>query len=187
MQYETNISRTYSAAGNWGLFFLRLVPFSLLFVFHGFQKLVAAYMHQFNGQDWPFITAVAKLGFSYPEYFAIGAAFAEGIFSILLILGFLTRFSAAVISFNFLVAIYAVVISGQKIELPALYLAPAISLLFLGAGGFSIDALIRRKWVERRERRTEDLERYEPVRATETPRPGLTDRPESGERPERRP
>ncbi len=185
MQYEINVPKTYSASASAGLFFLRLIPFVLLFVFHGWAKLVGAYMHQFGGQDWAFISSVQKLGFPYPEYFALGTALAEGVFSLLLVIGLLTRFSAAVIVFNFAVAIYSHVIGGKIFELPALYLAPAIALVFLGAGGFSLDAVINRRFAERRSRRVETRQEYVPasrrVQTTSVPEP--KDFPEKSERP----
>ena len=145
MEYEANVSRTHSASASLGLFLLRLIPFALLIIFHGWEKLMGAYSYLFEGQQWMFIGATEKLGFPYPEYFAVAAALAESLFCVLVIVGLLTRFSAAVIAFNFLVATYSHVITDFKIESAAMYLAPALALVFTGAGGFSLDALIRRR------------------------------------------
>ena len=145
MDYEGNVSKTYSRGSSFGLLLLRIIPFAMLIAFHGWGKLTGAYGYLVEGNDWKFIESVQKLGFPYPEYFAIAAASAETLFSILVIFGLLTRLSAAVIAFNFMVAVYDHMITDFKIESAALYLAPALALLFLGAGRYSLDALIRRR------------------------------------------
>ena len=157
----------------------------MLFIFHGWAKLVGAYSYFSSGQNWPFIQGVAKLGFPYPQYFATGTALAEGIFSILLVIGLLTRFSAAVVTFSFLVAVYSHVIGGRIIELPALYLASAIALLFLGAGNISIDALIQKRFARRRSKRVEEADRNDPVSTRRIQKTEITDNAEYPQKPER--
>ena len=186
MEYQTNVPKTYTPAASAGLFFLRLIPFVLLFIYHGWGKLVAVYLHFAQGQEWQFISAVQKMGFPSPEYFALGAALAEGVFSILILIGLLTRISAAVVTFNFLVAIYSHLMANQKFELPALYLASAIALVFLGAGAFSLDALITRSRMERRVRRLEEKQRMEPAPSRKVPRTGVPETPEYRDKSEPR-
>ncbi len=146
MDYKTEIPKTYSTAASAGLLFLRVIPFSMLPVFHGWEKLIGAYGYLFDGKDWMFVAAAEKLGFPHAPYFAVASALAESLICVLLIAGLLTRFSAAIVTFNFMVAAYHHLLTDWKFEMAGLYLAPAIALLFLGAGGISLDAMIKRRF-----------------------------------------
>ena len=163
MDYEGNVSKTYSWGSSFGLLLLRLIPFAMLIAFHGWGKLTGAYAYLVQGEEWKFIEGVQKLGFPYPEYFALAAVSAETLFCLLVIVGLLTRFSAAVIAFNMIVAVYRHMTTDFQIESAALYLAPALALLFLGAGRFSLDGLIRRaRTATAYERETIETD-YDPV------------------------
>ena len=124
---------------NWGKLLLR-VSLGALMLFHGFKK----YSVGTAGIKGLIITA------GFPEVLAYGVYVGEIIVPCLLILGLLTRFSALIFSFTMAFAIYLVYsqglfaldakTGGLVIELPLLYLLGALSLSFLGAGKYSLDA-----------------------------------------------
>lgn len=110
-----------------------------LMLFHGFSKL-------FNGIDGvKFLVTNAGL----PEVVAYGVYFGEIIFPILIILGLFTRISSLFFALTMVFAIFLAHSSelfnigetgGLVIELPLIYLLGAISLMFIGAGKYSLDA-----------------------------------------------
>ncbi len=83
-----------------------------------------------------------------PAFMAYGVYVGEVIVPILLIIGFCTRVSAAILAFNMLVAI-ALVHMGDifkltehgawAVELQMFYLLSAVVIILLGAGKYSID------------------------------------------------
>lgn len=110
-----------------------------LMLFHGFSKL-------FNGIDGvKFLVTNAGL----PEVVAYGVYLGEVIFPILIILGLFTRISSLFFALTMVFAIFLAHSSdiftlgktgGLVIELPLIYLLGAISLMFIGAGKYSLDA-----------------------------------------------
>lgn len=74
------------------------------------------------------------------------AVFAEVICSILIALGLFTRFALIPLIITMAIALF-VVHSGQafgKIELPLIYFAGYLAVLFVGPGRFSLDNIIKR-------------------------------------------
>ena len=110
-----------------------------LMLFHGFFKLA-------NGLDGvKYLVTNAGL----PEFFAYGSFLGEIIFPILIILGLFTRISAIFLAITMVFAIFLAYggdlfslgkMGGPVIELPLLYLLGAISIMFIGAGKYSLDA-----------------------------------------------
>lgn len=88
-------------------------------------------------------------GMGLPEFIAYGALVGEVIAPILLIVGFLTRPSAAIIAVNMLVAVAMAhsgdvfsltPMGGWAIELPMLYFFPAVALVFTGSGKYAFSS-----------------------------------------------
>lgn len=110
-----------------------------LMLFHGFTKL-------FNGIDGiKFLVTKAGL----PEFVAYGVYMGEVVFPILIIFGLFTRISSLFFALTMVFAIFLAHRSelfvlgetgGLVIELPLLYLLASISLMFIGAGKYSLDA-----------------------------------------------
>ena len=108
-------------------------------LFHGFSKL-------FNGIDGiKFLVTKAGL----PEFMAYGVYLGEIVFPILIIFGLFTRISSLFFALTMVFAIFLAHSSdifvldengGLLIELPLLYLLTSISLMFIGAGKYSLDA-----------------------------------------------
>ena len=110
-----------------------------LMLFHGFSKL-------FNGIDGiKFLVTNAGL----PEFVAYGVYMGEVVFPILIILGLFTRISSLFFDLTMVFAIFLAHSSelfvleetgGLLIELPLIYLLASISIMFIGAGKYSLDA-----------------------------------------------
>ena len=130
-------------AGDVAVLLLRAGVGGLLCIYHGWGKLTGAWLWAFQGSDWGFAKFVASLGFPVPVFFAICAALAESVFALLLAIGLRTREAAAIVAFNMAVAVYHHARSDGRIESALLYLLPALLFVFVPAGRFSVDGLIR--------------------------------------------
>ena len=119
---------------------LRIAAGLQLFAFHGWSKLLAAYAHFAHGNDWKFAQGVGNLGFPFPVIFASLSTFTEGILSLFLVFGLLTRYAAAFIVINMAVAIYRHMASDLRFELAALYGFIALVFVLVPPGSFSVDA-----------------------------------------------
>ena len=115
-----------------------------LMLFHGFSKL-------FNGIDGiKFLVTNAGL----PEFVAYGVYMGEVVFPILIILGLFTRISSLFFALTMVFAIFLAhsadiftlgETGGPVIELPLIYLLASVSIMFLGAGKYSLDAKCKAK------------------------------------------
>ncbi|MFY9074561.1 GntR family transcriptional regulator [Malaciobacter mytili] len=127
---------------NIGKLILRLSIAGLM-LFHGFFKL-------FNGIDGiKFLVTQAGL----PEFIAYGVYLGEIIFPILIIIGLFTRISSLFFALTMVFAIFLAhstdiftleETGGLVIELPLIYLLISISIIFIGAGKYSLDAKYRK-------------------------------------------
>ena len=121
-----------------GKFLLRS-SIAILMLFHGFKKL----NYGISG------VKALVLHAGLPEVLAYGVYMGELIIPFLLIAGLFTRFSALILSSTMGVAIYLgftdkllmldAKTGGPLIELPLLYLLVSLSIVFLGAGKYSLD------------------------------------------------
>ncbi len=94
-----------------------------------------------------FLQGLTGMGFPAPELFAWLAGLSEFAGGLFLAIGLFTRPAAFFLAFTMGVAFF--IAHGadpfQKKELAFLYMSMAASLVFLGSGRFSVDALIRKK------------------------------------------
>lgn len=125
-----------------------LADFALLLV-RAFFGLALALAHGLGkvpvGE--PFIAGVAALGFPAPALFAWAAALSELVGGLLLALGLFTRPAALAILFTMGVAAFARPAAdpfGER-ELALAYFAVALGFLLLGAGRYSLDAVLRNR------------------------------------------
>jgi putative oxidoreductase len=90
---------------------------------------------------------LAVNGFPFPLFCAFLSVYAQFICGFLWILGLFVRPAAAIVIVNFIVAILMVHLGQdyEGISRPLLMVWPAISLMFSGAGKYSIDNLFLRK------------------------------------------
>ena len=132
------LTKDWKSSKDIGLLIIRVVFGLVLFYGHGFDKLSVI----FSGQEIQFANPIG-LG---PELSFYLAAFAEGICSLLLILGLFSRFASSILTINFIVILifHAFIVGdGFKIlELRFLYLSTFIALTFMGPGRYSLDYLL---------------------------------------------
>ena len=127
------------APADLGLTVLRIAAGLSLALGHGVRKLPPS-----SG----FIERVGEMGFPAPELFAWGATAAELGGGLLLALGLLTRPAALLIALNMLV-VTLLAHAGDPFgdrELGLLFGVIAFAFVFLGAGRYSLDALLRRRY-----------------------------------------
>jgi putative oxidoreductase len=128
---------TRPGSTNFGLLVLRTAALSL-FLRHGLEKLTGYSTMVQHFPDPIHIGAHASLAF---------ALLSDGICSVLVLIGFATRFAAAVILINLLVAFFfvhhAAYFSNGHVELVALYIIIFATLLFTGPGRFSVDGRLQ--------------------------------------------
>ncbi|MCS7299648.1 MAG: DoxX family protein [Spirochaetia bacterium] len=123
---------------------LRLFTGLGIVLFHGWGKIQGIFRF-LSGGEWKFVDTVASIGFPIPGFFAILAGLTEFIGGMFLIVGFLTRISAGFLSFVVIVAIYFHIRTSTNFELPLIYLGMFLSLIFSGAGKFSIDSYMLKR------------------------------------------
>lgn len=126
---------------DFGIFILR-VAFGLVLIYgHGFGKLVKV----FSGQEIQFGDPIG-LGTELSFYLV---AFAEGVCTILLIIGLFTRYAAMILTFNFCVILLVHAVFNKdgfdNLELIFLYLSAFIAIIFTGPGKFSLDYSLFKK------------------------------------------
>jgi putative oxidoreductase len=120
---------------------LRIVV-GVIFVMHGWQKL-----------SWGFHNVAGFLGslnIPLPTLAAVVLTIVELLGGVSLIIGILTRFAAALLSIDMLVAIIVYhakngFFGPKGIEFPMLLLAANLDLLLSGAGSLSLSALRKKK------------------------------------------
>lgn len=121
---------------NWGIFVLR-IAIGIIFLYHSIPKLTKSSM---------LAKAIGK-----PTAFIVILGLAELIASFLVILGLYTQIGAIILSIVMLGAIYHKVFVWKipfaaqdktGFEFDLILLATALALLVLGAGTFSLDAIM---------------------------------------------
>ncbi len=122
---------------------LATLGLTLLRMFAGFGLITHGY-----GKIPPsaqFVEGVGRIGFPLPEVFAWAAALAESLGGALLLIGFLTRPASFFILFTMLTAVLGVHRADpfSRMELALLYAFVGLAFLLMGAGNWSIDALVR--------------------------------------------
>lgn len=117
------------------LFILRVFAAGFLLFGHGWGKMVNVVTGNFQFGD--------PIGIG-PEISLILAAFAEGICSILIILGFYTRLSALILMINMSVAVFLYHMPAGdpfgRMELALLYLVIFTAIFLMGPGKIAIDS-----------------------------------------------
>ena len=131
-----NLSKDFMRDHDLGLLVLRVSTGGLM-LFHGFSKLI-------NGVG-PIGGMLAAMGL--PSFIAYGTLLVELVAAMFIVLGLWTRAAAVAMVVNMIIAILMVHTGdffsltpqgGWAIELPMLYLLPALALAFTGGGRYAI-------------------------------------------------
>jgi putative oxidoreductase len=144
-----------ATSATWATIPLRLA-LGISFIGHGAQKVLGS----FNGPGFKqFISFPAPFSFMRPAWlWMAAAALGELIGGVLVLLGFLTRVGAFLITCVMVTAIFGVLLPKQAffgpegMELAVAFLGIALALLILGGGQASVDRMIggrrivNRKW-----------------------------------------
>lgn len=120
----------------WGIFVLRVIV-GLVFLMHGGQKL---FVYGFGGVAG----SMANLGIPFPSLSAVVVTTVEFLGGAALVAGFFTRWAAALLATEMLVAILAVHLKGgfflpAGFEYALTMLAANISLLLTGSGAGAVE------------------------------------------------
>ncbi len=124
---------------NVGLLVLRVLS-GLGMATHGYGKIFA------EGRIEQFAEGVEAMGFPAPLLFAWLAALSEFVGGLFLAAGFLTRYAALLIFGTMTVAAF-IAHSGDPFserELALLYWTVSLAIIFLGAGQYAVDALLKK-------------------------------------------
>lgn len=132
------------------LLLFRVAAGAMLIYFHGWGKIASSYANVIHGEEWGFIGFVASIGFPAARFFALCAAMAEFMGSLLLIAGVFTRYGAMMVSATMVVAVYYHARNDGRIELAALYLLVGMLFTFISPGRYSVD-----EWIGNRSKATE--------------------------------
>lgn len=135
---------------------LRIGAGLVLARFHGWPGATGAYQFLWKEKAWDWVPVFDKAHMPYPHLVAPAAAFLIAAVALSWILGFVTRLFSAV----FIPVIIGAMIISQRVDTPhieicALYLAIAVTLLLFGSGKVSVDLLFQlgRKKKEQPKRR----------------------------------
>lgn len=111
----------------------------VIFLFHGGQKALG----WFGGDGWT-VTIESMVGLGIPVVLGFLTILSEVLVVLLLLFGFLTRLAALIVCLLMAGSLYFMQggLAFSEFETPLFVLASALSLLFSGAGGFSIDRKI---------------------------------------------
>lgn len=120
-----------------------------ILVFRVFIGLAMAFAHGLGKLPPPqmLIDGVQSMGFPLPVVFAWAAALSEFVGALLIAVGLFTRYAAGFLAFTMGVAAFVVHAQDafDKKEMALLYLAACVLIMFVGAGRFSLDRIIRKK------------------------------------------
>lgn len=122
----------------------RLWGGSFLLGLYGIPAVTAAWRHIWGGKPWPWLRTAETLGIPYPLASLSTVACLLALACLGLILGFVTRFCAALVLLVLSLALYYLPASGDAKELALAYAAAPTLSLFLGGGPWSIDGMLRR-------------------------------------------
>jgi uncharacterized membrane protein YphA (DoxX/SURF4 family) len=129
-----------------GLLVLRGAALFLLFTF-GLGKFVGLVQLLRSGDPLassPFAVQIRDaVGFPAPGLAVVWVSVSESIAALFIACGFLTRLAAACATLSFVGALYFSLKIGEEPLRAAIYLAIFASLIFTGAGKFSIDYLLK--------------------------------------------
>jgi len=135
---------------NIAIFLLRVFSALALIYYQGFTQLTQGWSFVWQGGSWPLVDYFAQ-SHSVPvsTFFAVLTAVFYFFAPFLLLVGFLTRFSAAAIFIGLVATLNMgfeqVLSSSLHTQTMVIYFVVTLFLMITGGGGFSLDRLFMRK------------------------------------------
>ena len=117
----------------------------MIFYIHGWHKLEGGFAYLQHGTPWKLAQEVAEMHFPAPLVSAFAATIVQFVCSPFVAIGCFTRLNAALLTATLSVAILQNLLAGRDPQLAILYVLVLLSLVFLGGGRFSLDALVSRR------------------------------------------
>ena len=126
----------------WGQFILRVAVGLMIFYIHGWHKLRGGLNYLHDGTPWNLADEVAAMRLPSPISLAFTATIVQLVCSVFLITGLLTRLNAVLLTATLGVAVVQNILARRNPQLPILYVLILLTMIFLGGGSFSLDAMI---------------------------------------------
>lgn len=127
-----------------GLLLLRLTAGLNLLLWHGWRETFGAWLHLWRKNPWPLPETLGSLGFPWPLPVAVALVVIAVFSSIFLILGLLTRISAALMAVAAITSAVLYQAYPERAEKYLLYAGIFAVLLISGPGWLSTDGLLQR-------------------------------------------
>jgi len=135
-----NNESLFDGSKDWGLLILRLVPSFYLFYYHGMDKLTS------GTETWAWLggAVLGVFGITVGHVlFGFLAALSEGVFTLLVLVGFQTRLSSFFVMMTMFFAGVYHLSGGESPESAFIYFSVYFTLFLMGPGQFSIDAKLK--------------------------------------------
>lgn len=129
-------------AARFGHFFLRVIAGLMIFYIHGLHKLEGWIAYVQHGTPWELLDEVAGMHFPAPYASAIAATLIQFICPLFIIPGLFTRINAVLLLGALSGAIMQNLLAGRSPQLALLYMLVVTTLIFLGGGKLSLDAIL---------------------------------------------
>ena len=130
------------AAANFGHLFFRVAGGLMIFYIHGLHKLEGGIAYLQHGTPWTLAEEVAGMHFPAPLASAVAATLVQFICSLFIVVGLFTRINAALLVCALSGAIMQNLLAARDPQLAILYSLVVLTLVFLGGGKYSLDAML---------------------------------------------
>ena len=129
-------------AANLGHLFFRVSSGLMIFYIHGLHKLEGWIAYLQHGTPWTLAEEVAGMHFPAPLASAVAATLVQFICSLFIVVGLFTRINAALLVCALSGAIMQNLLAARDPQLAILYSLVVLTLVFLGGGKYSLDAML---------------------------------------------
>ncbi|EEF58431.1 DoxX family protein [Pedosphaera parvula] len=129
-------------AASLGHLFFRVSAGLMIFYIHGFHKMEGWIAYLQHGTPWKLAEEVAGMRFPAPLGSAVAATLVQLICSLFIVVGLFTRINAALLVCALSGAILQNLLASRDPQLAILYTLAVMTLVFMGGGRFSLDALV---------------------------------------------
>ena len=129
-------------AVNVGHLFFRVAAGLMIFYIHGLHKLEGWIAYLQHGTPWILAEEVAGMHFPVPLASAVAATLVQFICPLFIVVGLFTRINAALLVCALSGAIMQNLLAARDPQLAILYSLVFLTLVFLGGGKYSLDAML---------------------------------------------